>query len=235
MIRLLHKILEWSEVWALLIPLAFMIGRRYQVSYMKPIKLYVWLALIINSAIVMIYFFKKPWNFPDELQSNNFLYNMHSVVRLLCFSWFFILLKQPFLVFFKKMIPILFIAFLLVNFIVFEDFFDYYSFSGRLLSIEVCLLLLYCLQYYFYILKEDEHQGKHQPSFWIVTGLSIYVVINFPIFLFYKAMLKQFEKFAIGIWDVHNISFIVFCIFLAKGFHEANKLKASAIFNGDKK
>jgi hypothetical protein len=219
--KTLHAILSWSEVVSLLIPLAFMYPVKNQPKYLKPVRLYVWAALFLNLAISIIFHYKRKWHFPQELMSNNFLYNANSVVRMLLFAWFFILVKQRFLKGLKKVVPFLFIVFLAINFLFFEDFFYYWSLSGRLHSLEVSLLLMYCLQYYFFILNEDRHDDKRPPSFWIVTGLSIYVVINFPIFLFYKAMVKEFNKFAINIWDIQNISYIVFCIFLAKAFYDS--------------
>ena len=216
---MLKDILDWSEVWAPLIPLTILLIRKNQPSYLKPVIYYVIFALVINTIGNIIWDFKKAWNFPQWLQSNNFLYNLHSIVRLLLFTWFFILLKQPFLETIKKVVPVLFMVFVLINFIFFEDFFYYWSFSGRLLSLATGILLLYCLQYYFFILTEENSPDSRPASFWVVTGLSIYVVINFPIFLFYMAFLKQFEHFAIGIWDVTNISYILFFLLIAKAFY----------------
>ncbi len=221
--KFLKEILNWSEVWALLIPLTFMLRFRNKVTYLKPVRIYVWLALLLNIAINMIWRFKEDMGFRegDFLWSNNFIYNIHSITRFLLFAWFFILLNQPFLVSFKKIVPWLFIVFVIVDFIFLEDFFYYWSFSSRLLSLETGILLLYCLQYYFFILKEEHSIDHRPPSFWVVTGLSIYVVVNFPIFLLYKAFLREFENFAIHIWDVTNISFILFCVLLGKAFYES--------------
>ncbi len=223
--KTLKTILDWSEVWAPFIPLAFLGGKKKLHTYLKPVRLYIWLALLINIFIIIIWKRNKlslP-EFPDFLQSNNFLYNVHSIVRFLLFAWFFTLLDQPFLRILKKIVPGIYIILVLFNFLYLEDFFYYWSFSNRLLSIETGILLLFCLQYYFYILKEEHEEDRRPPSFWVVTGLSIYVVINFPIFLFYKAFLKEFENFAIGIWDVTNLSFIIFCLFIAKAFYESKK------------
>ena len=216
---MLKDILDWSEVWAPLIPLTILLIRKNQPSYLKPVKYYVIFALVINTIGNIIWDYKEVWNFPQWLQSNNFLYNFHSIVRLLLFTWFFILLKQPFLETIKKVVPVLFMVFVIVNFTFFEDFFYYWSFSGRLLSLATGILLLYCLQYYFFILTEENSPDSRPASFWVVTGLSIYVVINFPIFLFYMAFLKQFEGFAINIWDVTNISYILFFLLIAKAFY----------------
>jgi len=221
--KTIHAILTWSEVVALLIPLVFMYPVKNQPGYLKPVRIYVWTALLLNIAISLIFHYKRKWHFPQELMSNNFLYNANSVARMLLFALFFILLRQPFMQGIKKAIPVLFILFLAVNFLFFEDFFYYHSLSGRLHSLETCILLLYCLQYYFFILTQDQHEDRRPPSFWVVTGLCIYVVINFPIYLFYKAMIYEFRHFTISIWDVQNMSYVVFCCFLAKAFYEAKK------------
>lgn len=224
----LKQVLDSSETWALFIPLVFMLRYKSKEAYLKPVSMYVYIALLLNIAITIISKRNEWFNWPKEtdpkwLGSNNFIYNIHSIIRLLLFSWFFILLNQKFLAGFKKIIPVLFVVCTAINFIILEDFFNYMSFSGRLLSIEVTILLFYCLLYYMYMLKDDESFFRKSPSFWVVTGLSIYVVVNIPIFLFYTALLKQFEGFAVGIWDVHNISYIIFCIFLAKAFYESKR------------
>lgn len=224
----LQQLLDCSEIWALFIPLFFMTGDKKKVAYLKPVRIYVWIAIIISVLIIVISKRNQWFGFPEHpnpswLGSNNFLYNLHSVVRFLLFSWFFILLDQKILSRGKRLIPILFLLCFFINFIFFEDFFNYWSFSGRLLSIEATILLFYCLLYYMHMLRDDESSFRASPSFWVVTGLSIYVVVNIPIFLFYAALLKQFEDFTVGIWDIHNISFIIFCIFLAKAFYESRK------------
>jgi len=224
----LQQILDCSEIWALFIPLILMVSGKENTAYLKPVRIYVWVALIISVLIVLIakrnqWFGLPKETSPEWIGSNNFLYNLLSTVRFLLFSWFFILLNQKTLSTVKKVIPLVFIFCFVINFIFFEDFFSYWSFSGRLLSIEATILLFYCLLYYMHMLNDDESSFRKSPSFWVVTGLSIYVVINVPIFLFYIALYKQFEDFTLGIWDIHNISYIIFCIFLGKAFYESRK------------
>ncbi len=224
----LQQVLDCSEIWALFIPVFFILRQKQKIAYLKPIRIYIWIALVLNTAIVLISKRNQWFGLPESpkpewLGSNNFIYNIHSVARLLLFSWFFILLDQKFFSKVKRIIPVLFIFGALVNFIFLEDFFYYLSFSGRLISIEATLLLFYCLLYYMYMLRDEESFFRKSPSFWVVTGLSIYVVVNIPIFLFYMALLKQFEQFTVDIWDVHNFSYILFCIFLAKAFYESKR------------
>lgn len=222
-----HKILDWSEVWALLIPLTFILYRKKSSPYLKPVKLYVVLALLINIGINLIWInnVHHLYDAPPLLQSNNFLYNIHSIVRLLLLSWFFILLEQRFMHRVKFVLPFLFIIVAAINFIFFENFFNYNVLSSRLLATEAAILLFYCLQYFIFILIEDKAQPfKNQPGIWVVTGLTIYVASSFSIFLFYTYLLKKSLKvFAVNIWDVHNIAYIILCIFIAINFYKKNE------------
>ncbi len=219
---MLQQILDWSEVWALFIPLAIILTRKNPPAYLKPVRLYIWIALLLNTAALVIWYRNRLGltDLPEFLHSNNFLYNIHSVIRLFLFVWFFILLNQRFMHRVKVVLPFLFILLLLINFVFFEDFFNYAMLSSRLLATEAAILLFYCLQYYIYLTIDDKSTSlKKQPGFWVVTGLSIYVAANFFIFLFYTYLLKQnLIVFAVNIWDVHNIVFIILCICIAINF-----------------
>ncbi len=216
-------VLDFSEVWALLIPIFFVIVRKQQATYLRPIIIYLWLALLLHTAIdaiMLLYDWLPPW-----FQSNNPIYNLTSVVRFICFSGFFLALPQAGFKRLKRWIIVFFIAFLLVNFIFLEDFFNYNYFSGNLLTVEAFLLLIYCLQYYLVALRDDNLVIFDGPDFWIVTGLAIYVVINFFIFLFYLPMLNFDEQLSIRMWDWHNVAFIIFCIFITKALYDTDRNK----------
>jgi len=155
---------------------------------------------------------------PGNNLSNNPFYNIHSVVRFGCFSVYFIHLQKNAFTRLKKILALLAIAFLVVNFIFFENFFNPESFSGNLLTVEAYLLLVYCMLYYLGELKDDENPFNG-PDFWVVTGLAVYLVTNFFVFLFYAPMLNVDVKLAINIWNVHNIAFVIFCLFITKAFY----------------
>lgn len=212
--QIIYKILDWSEVWALLIPLAVLWKYKRQPRYFKPVIIYVWLALLIDIPIDVAYIFKQA--VPSWLWPNNYLYNIHSIVRFLCFSTFFILISNPYLAKINKLIPLLSIILITTNFIFFENFFSPNTFSSRLLATEAGILLFYCLQYYLFKLQEDNTTTKKTADFWMVTGLSIYVVFNFPFFLLYTSL---DIKDQVNWWNIHNISYIILCIFIAKAFY----------------
>jgi hypothetical protein len=217
-----QEILDWLEVWALFIPLVILFIKSKQPNYLKPVIIYLWLALIINLLANISWKFKAHYNLPVWYQSNTYFYNIHSVARFFLLSWFFIKLRQPFLSNLKKIIPVLFFIFMVINFILFQNFFNFTLISSRLLALEAGLLLLYSLQYYLYLLKEEEPFFTQLPSFWVVTGLSTFVVVGFPIYLFYDAAVKQSKYFVINIWIVQKVAFLIFCLFIAKAFMKGN-------------
>jgi len=217
----LSKILDWSEVWALLIPLVSLLKHKNQPEYLKPVKIYVLGSFFIFLFADIIMEFKKLWHFPYWLRTNNYLYNTHAIVQLFLFIWFFNLLNQPFLKKAKRIIPILACVFIGVNFIFFENFFERMRLSSLMLAVAAGILLFYCLQYYLYLLMDEQIRVmRKEAGFWVVTGLSIYVVINFFIFLFYEALIINNWNFAVDVWNVHNLTFIIYCIFLAIAFYD---------------
>lgn len=221
-----QKILDWSEAWALLIPLFCLLIYKPKSEYLTPVRIFVWVFLLLNLFIDLIAEYKWDWGIRegDFLWSNNFLYNAGSIIRLLLFAWFFNRLNQHFMHRVKKIIPYAFILFVVINFIFFENFFYPNSFSSRLLATEAGILLFYCLQYFIYLIIEDRAAPiKYQKGFWIVTGLSIYVAASFFIFLFYEYLSDAKRNFAIGIWDVHNYVFIILCVFIAIQFYQDAK------------
>lgn len=215
--QLLRDILDWSEVWAPLIPIMYFLFHPRQPRFLKPVVVYLFVALLLNliGNIIAEYKIYFPW----WLQSNNPLYNVHSIVRFICFSYFFILLKQTS---FKKLLyvlPNLSLLIIIINFSTVENFGNPNHLSGNLLTAEAYLLLIYCMLFYLAKLRDEESDLSSGPDFWVATGLSIYVVVNFFVFLFYVPMINQNSVLAENIWDVHNIAYILLCIFITKAFY----------------
>lgn len=213
----LSLLLDWSEVWAILIPLITLQIRRGQPPSLKPVIIYVWLAFLLNLAIDVIMTINI--YFKNDFLSNNPLYNVHSVVRFICFSVYFITIQPGSFRKAKRTISLFGGLFLALNFLFAESFFNYESFSGNLLTAESYLLLVFCMLYYLAELKDNDENLFNTPHFWIVTGLSIYVVINFFVFLFYLPMINVGVRLTVNIWNVHNIAFIIFCLSLTKAFY----------------
>jgi len=225
MVDYLFKALEWSEVLALLIPLMILLFRRKQPATLKPVIIYLWIAFILNLGIDIITAINI-YHHNFDL-SNNTLYNIHSVVRFVCFSLYFIQLPQSSFIKVRKVLAAVSLIFVVINFGFFENFFNFDSFSGNLLATEAYLLLIYSMLYYLSELKDDSKNLFIGPDFWVVTGLSIYVVINFFVFLFYLPMIDIDVDLAVNIWNVHNIAFIIFCLFITKALYGSRRYKYS--------
>jgi hypothetical protein len=125
----------------------------------------------------------------------------------------------------KKLLPTISLLIILFNFTFLEDFGNPEHLSGNLLAAEAYLLLIYCILYYLAKLRDDDSDIGDGPDFWIVTGLSIYVVINFFVFLFYVPMLDHDMLLAERIWNVHNVAYIILCLFITKAFYVSARHK----------
>ena len=210
-------ILDWSEVWALLIPLVAYHFHHRQPNYFKPVIVYLYGALLLNLSSDFIGDFLS--HLPDWLQSNLLLYAFHSLFRLLCFASFFSQLKQPHLRLLRISLPWLYGSLAILNYIFLEDYLDQNHLSGNLFTLEAYILLIYCLLYYLSQLQTDVESLRDDQEFWIVTGLSIYVVVNFFIFLFYVPMLRENSMLAEHMWGVHNVAYIILCLFITKAIY----------------
>lgn len=227
MADLIYNLLDLAEVWALLMPLMFIFPLRKLSGWQKPVAVYIIIAFIFNGITTLI----SSSNYFHSIlpvKNNVVIYNIHSIVRFVCFSYFFILLKQKRYTILKKLLPILYVIIFIINFLFFDNFFYSESISGNLLTIESYLLLVYCMLFFLAGLKEDEAIINKGPELWIIVGLSIYVVINFFLFLFYAPMLKENVKLADNMWTVHNVAYIILCICIAMAFYRSNKQKHNA-------
>ena len=228
---LYNLIMDWSEVWAPLIPLIVWFVARPKQKWVKPVLLYLVVALIFSAALDIIWmkqvpyglveWFDKnlPWWPKDGIYlKNTVFYNLISISRLLLFAWFF----NYFGDIFRKLnryVPWLFILFTFINFWRFEKIED---FSSRLISLEAGILLFYCVIYFFRVLRDDKPDGEaaSRQVFSVVMGLSIYVALNFFIFLFYKQLTANFTELAMQIWPIHNFSNIIFCLLITYAFYK---------------
>ena len=223
--------MDWSEVWAPLIPLIVFVFVRPWHRWVKPVVIYLVVAFIFSAVLDIIWkgqisngfieWFDRnlPWWPKQEgYLKNTVFYNLISISRLMLFAWFFNYLGGVF-VKLNKFIPLLFILFTLVNFIFFEKIED---FSSRLITLETGILLFYCVLYFFRVLRDDKPDGEaaSPPVFQVVMGLSIYVALNFFIFLFYKQLTSSFTQLAKQIWPIHNYSNIIFCLLIALAFRK---------------
>ena len=130
--KTIHQILDWSEVWALLIPLTVFLITRPKAKWVRPVIYYIIIALLLNLSADIIWkrktlriavwinenltFFYDP---KFKQVNNNIFYNTHSVVRVLLFTWFFKKLDPVYFNRLNKFVIPLFLLFVSINFIFF--------------------------------------------------------------------------------------------------------------------
>ena len=163
LVSIFRTIFDWSEVWALFIPLASLIIFKPSAKWVKPIKWYLVIAFILNVIIDFIWYVNKSEIHTDSILhidkkageiiwNNNICYNLHSIARLLFFSWFFATQGKGFQTI-TKIIPLLFITSTIIFFVFFKSILFV---SSYLLATEAGLLLVYCLWYTNKIMREDK-------------------------------------------------------------------------------
>jgi hypothetical protein len=207
-----ENVIKWSEVWGILIPLAIIIRHRIKTTEMRPVILYVWIAAVLNIISITVAVFYK--DVPAWLPKNPILYNIHTVARVILFSWFIIntkLLKAFWL--FKMVIPV-YVLFVLFNFVVLLD--SPFSFNSKLPPAESIILLSLCISFFLYSIKDDSDTiWMEQPAFIVCTGVSLYEAISFFVFLFFDALSKDNYEFGIVTMKIFSISYVALCILLA--------------------
>ena len=230
----LKEIMDWSEVWATLIPLTFFIIRKPAKSWVKPVLIYLIISLVFFLIVDVTFkartlglqawcekVFSWLYEGPDKSLNNLIFYYLISLTRLLTITWFFSIINKGYNKI-HRAVAILFIAFVLINFSFFEKLTD---FSSRTLTAEAAIMLFYCLLFIYHVNLDDEIASPGSlPEFWIVCGLTLYAAINFFIFLFFRYLIATAEDdFAKGVWYVHNSSFIILNLFISAGFYRAAK------------
>jgi hypothetical protein len=233
LLNIFRTIFDWSEVWALLIPLASLIIFKPSNKWVRPVKWYLFTALLLNIIIDFIWYVNKIEIHTDFIFSidkkaqeiiwnNNICYNLNSIARLLFFSWFFATQGKAFRVI-TKIIPIVFLTGVILFFTFLKSIFFV---SSYLLATEAGLLLIYCLWYTNKIMREDKPSATTSyPQYWVAGGLTLYTSVNFFIFLFYDYLNANYDTFLVRTWDVHNFLFIILCICVAIAFYNERSRK----------
>jgi hypothetical protein len=236
LLNIFRTVFDWSEVWALFIPLTILIVYKPKGNWVGPVKWYVIVAFLLNVGIDFIWYSNKMgWFGLSEKEhhtwNNNILYNLNSFARLLFFSWFFSIqgigLKKI-----ARIIPFVFLCAVIIFFSIKKDGFNYHDvhkksifyISSYLLATEAGLLLIYCLWYTNKIIREDKlASASSYPIFWIVGGLTLYTSVSFFIFLFYDYLNAHYNQFLVSTWDVHNLLLIILCSCIAIAFYAGHR------------
>jgi hypothetical protein len=216
---LLDTIISSSEVLALLIPLIVIIVHKPSGHGIKILVWYVIIAFIINLAATLLYLFH--YSLPKWLQNNNLLYNLHSVTRVLFFSWYIISVRAYRFEWFYKLLLAAYAIFCIYNFTLLES--PLYL-SSNIFSAESIVLLALCLSYFLRSIQDEEQTNwiKH-PSFLVAAGICLYEAITFFIFLFFYPLYQHDLAFSLATMRIYAITFVVLCILIAMAFYKSRK------------
>lgn len=225
---------DWSEVWALLIPLTIIVIYKPVTGNVRFLVFYVIAAFIFNFlAILMVEYY---YLVPDALMSNgnNIFYNLHSFVMVVFFSWYIINIKLHQYVVLLKVLLVVYLVFVAINFIFWKN---PAMLSTSHFTAGSIVLLLMCFFYFFSSMQDESHTNwLRHPSFIICVGICLYQAITFFIFLFIYPMYdhdyNQNLSFAMFMMRLYQVIFVVFCIMLAMGLYQYRSVgKKQAKFN----
>lgn len=213
-----ETIMDWSEVWGFLIPLAvIMIFRQFK--GMRPIIIYICVALVLNSIATIMQLYNG--DMPNWMKNNNVVYNIHSVVRVLFFSWYIGKITPKQFAFIHKTILIVYIVFVVANFSFLESPLDL---SQRLSAAESIVLLFLCLAFFLRSIQDDSLTNWiHQPSFLICFAVTLYEALTFFIFLFIFPIFDSNPTFGAICMNIYQVAFIVFCALLGLALYKSRK------------
>lgn len=216
---LLDKIISSSEVLAILIPLTVIIIHKPKGKGIKILVCYVVIAFIINLVATILYLFHN--SMPTWLKNNNILYNLHSISRVIFFSWYILKVRPYRYLWFYKIMLIAYAAFCTYNFLVLES--PFYL-SSNIFSAESIVLLVLSLSYFLRSIQEEEQTNwlKH-PSFLIVAGICFYEAITFFIFLFFYPLYQHDLAFSLATMRIYAITFVILCILIGMAFYKSRK------------
>ncbi len=221
---LLNFLKDWSEVWALLIPLIIIVLFKPGSKQIRPVILYVILGLILNfiATFMLKYHYLVPsYLYVNNMSNNNLLYNLHSMARVLLLSWYIINIKKYKASIILKIFLIGYLIFVLLDFTLIES---PLFFSTRIYSAESIVLLIMCIFYFFRSMEDESRTDwlKH-PSFPICTGIILYEAITFFIFLFFYPLSEKNPEFFVATMQIYSLAFILFCILLSLAFYRYSK------------
>lgn len=223
--NVIEQILNWSEVWSLIIPLVIILIYRPAGKETKPLVLYVIIALLINSIAFIIAEFNDAM--PSWLKNNNIYYNLHSIARVVFFSWYIITIRQYRFVVVLRFLLVAYFAFVIINFALWEDFL---VISSRLFAAESIVLLFLCISYFLRSIQDDsEVNWLRHPSFLVCMGVSLYEATSFFIFLFFWPLFEKNPEFGDLTMTIHNVMYIILCLMVALALYRAKKIYITTI------
>jgi len=206
---LTHIINNLDTISPLIVLLYAVLFRTIKGEY-RIVFLYLLLQLVLNLCTTLIDIFIPSYN-------NIWLYQINSFLSFVVLSIFFQKINPYARNAYAKSVNILFVLLLFII-ILFEKRDAFNSISYSIVSI---LVTFFCLNYYWFLIKETPTTSLIKNEFFFfATGFFIYYTANIFVFATYRIFTIdhiQTNTFWL-LWKFHNFMFTVMCIFMIKGF-----------------
>ncbi len=150
------------------------------------------------------------------------LLNLYTILDLGIALWFFNTLLKGFFrngILYLSSTVILVLITILVFATIQKQSINNYAWSSEALAI-----IIYCLLYYFRVIKEMNIPVIEQhPTFWIVTGLFVYYAGVFFLFLFSDILNRISKTHMVNIWQINSLFFVAANILFIIGLWKTRK------------
>jgi hypothetical protein len=162
----------------------------------------------------------------ELLRDNLFVYSLN-------FSWSYFILSLYFIDIYNSPVLTRLILFIVVLFQVdslfnIEQVTSEITFNSISFGIISLLITFYCLLYYTKQLSTQPKENiLHVRDFWYVNGIFTYYASNFFIFLTFNTLVNRHYTNIGIIWKIHNVVFLVMCIYFFVGLQCKPSLEKS--------
>jgi len=223
MIEVLNTIWKWSEVWALLIPLIILLIFKPKGKSIRPLIIYVYVGFGLNLISTILYVYH--YQMPVFLQNNNIYYNLHSIARVIFFSWFILSIRSQKSLFFYRILILAYGIFIVANFAFFENIL---FLSSHIHTIESITLIVLCSIFFLNTIWDNSDiNWLSRSSFFVCAAIGLYEVIGLFIFLFFYELAGKDKEFGQITMLIRKISLIILCLLLCLSFIQAARKKSA--------
>ena len=210
-------ILDWAEFWTALIALWVYWQHPNQPGWMKPLKYYLLISALLYLVIecfAPLYEYKSKFeavdrHHPQWWASNTPLYSYLSMTRFPLVLWLFhsmeLIRKKGALI----CAAVYLSGLLLIELFSEDSIFNRYMINSMLLCLEAFIVLVLCMMYYIQLANSERVGWRKLKSFWVVTSIAIFFVINFFVYLFYRPLIEADSSWHTRIWDIVSYSCVI--------------------------
>lgn len=118
-----------------------------------------------------------------------------------------------------RYLPIIFFTFLIATFIIKANFNFSQPFIQQVFTIQAFFLIIPCIFYYIDLFnREPSLELLNEPSFWIVTGLSFFMVCTLPFSIFGEYIMRSNYKLYLELFSIFNIFYCLLFVMIIRSY-----------------